>query len=71
MDGKQAIDIVRGTGLGQAEVARLIGVSETAVQKWANGGNVAGTTASLLLLIRDVPEVLAMLARVKRMERRK
>lgn len=62
MNGAQAIEIVRATGRTQAEIARLIGVSPVALQKWINGGNPAGSTAKLLLLIRERPELLEVLA---------
>lgn len=65
MDGAQAIEIIRGTGRTKAEIARAIGVSETAVQKWGRGGRVSGTTESLLLLIRERPEVVDVLKRIK------
>ncbi len=65
MTGSQAIEIVRSTGKSQAEVARLMGISPVAMQKWINGGNPAGSTASLLLLIRERPEVLEVLASMK------
>jgi len=71
MTGPQAIEIVRATGKSQAEVARLMGISPVAMQKWINGGNPAGATASLLLLIRERPEVLEVLATLKADRKRK
>jgi DNA-binding transcriptional regulator YiaG len=65
MTGSEAIAIVRATGRSQAEVSRLMGISPVALQKWINGGNPAGATASLLLLIRERPEVLEVLAALK------
>ena len=65
MNGKDAIEIVRATGRSQAEVARLIGVSPAAMQKWIAGGELHKTTANLLLLIREFPETLNILDRIK------
>lgn len=65
MNGKEAIEIVRATGRSQAEVARLIGVSPAAMQKWIAGGELHKTTANLLLLIREFPETLNILDRIK------
>jgi len=65
MTGSEAVKIVRATGRSQAEVARLIGISPVAIQKWLHGGKPAGSTASLLLLIRERPELLSVLARLR------
>lgn len=65
MNGKDAIEIVRATGRSQAEVARLIGVSPAAMQKWIAGGELHKTTANLLLLVREFPETLNILDRIK------
>ncbi len=65
MTGKEAIEIVRATGRSQAEVARLIGVSPAAMQKWIAGGDLHKTTATLLLLVREFPETLNILDRIK------
>lgn len=70
MNGKQAIEIVRATGRSQAEVARLIGVSPTAMQKWICGGDLHGTTASLLMMVREFPETLNILERLKGSDRK-
>lgn len=68
MNGRDALSIVKATGRSQAEVGRIIGVSPAAMQKWKTG-DVAGTTASLLMLIKEVPEALDILARIKRAEK--
>lgn len=62
MNGKEAIKIVRASGETQAGFARLIGISPVAVQKWASGsGNPSGGTATLLRLISERPELIAVL----------
>lgn len=65
MNGKQAFAIVLNTGRSQAEIARVVGVSPVAVQKWKNGGEPSEPVATLLLLISERPEIIDVIARLK------
>ena len=65
MTGKQAFKIVLETQRPQAEIARVVGVSPVAVQKWKAGGAPSEPVATLLLLIRERPEIIDVIARLK------
>ncbi|PPD06303.1 MAG: hypothetical protein CTY28_14570 [Hyphomicrobium sp.] len=65
MTGKQAFALVQQTGRSQAEIARLLGVSPMAVQKWRNGHPPSEPVATLLALFRERPEVMDVVARMK------
>lgn len=65
MDGVEAIRIIEGLGLSQAEAARVVGISATAVQKWKSGGKVHPSTATLLKLLRARPELVTVIKRWK------
>lgn len=65
MTGYEAFEIIVSTGRPQSEVAALIGVSPVAVQKWKHGGAVSRPIEMLLRLIRERPEILEVLAKVK------
>lgn len=65
MTGHEAFQIVQETGRSQAEIARLIGVSAMAVQKWRNGHPPSEPVALLLSLFRERPEVMDVVARMR------
>ena len=61
MNGPQAIDAIRALGLSQAKFARLSRLHPNAITKWANGSQPHGPAVSLLLLLQERPELVAVL----------
>jgi DNA-binding transcriptional regulator YiaG len=66
MTGSEALSIIATFGRSKAEVARLLGVSPVALQKWKQGGSPAQGTETLLRLLKERPELLEVLERIKR-----
>lgn len=66
MDGYTAYKIVSHLDASRAEVARLIGVSPTAVQIWKAGGAVSKPVSILLALLDKRPDFLATLREIER-----
>lgn len=65
MNGKVAIKLIQSLGLTQAEAARIVGLSATAIQKWKSGGDLHGSTATLLSLLKERPEMIDVIRRMK------
>ena len=66
MTGQEALKIIRASGLSQAEFAKRIGVTATAVQYWRTGATgPSGPAAKLLALIKARPELLEVLKTIE------
>lgn len=63
MTGKDAIKLIVSIGVSQAEAARLLGISPTAVQKWKSGGDLQGSTETLLRMLSERPELADVIRR--------
>lgn len=63
MTGSGAIELIGRLGWSKAEAARLLGISTTAVQKWTTGGELHGSTATLLGLLAARPELADVVRR--------
>lgn len=63
MKGHDAISIIERLGLSKAEASRVLGVSTTAVQKWAtgDGGELHGSAETMLRLIAERPELVGVI----------
>jgi len=70
MDGKSAIAAINELGLSQARFARLVGLHPNAVTKWANGSQPHGPAVSLLQLLIERPELVAVLESIKGADRK-
>ena len=68
MNGPAAIKLIHSLGLTQADTARVVGISATAVQKWRTGGALHGSTETLLLLLKERPEMIGVIKRMKGLE---
>lgn len=66
MTGQEALDIIATFGRSKAEIAGLLGISPVALQKWKQGGSPSHGTETLLLLLNERPELLDVLARMRR-----
>ncbi len=68
MSGEDAIKLIHSLGLTQADAARVVGISATAVQKWRTGGALHGSTETLLLLLKERPEMIGVIKRMRGLE---
>ncbi len=64
MTGSEAVEIIQELGISQAKFGRLSGLSANAITKWANGQPPSGPARTLLLLLQERPELLAVLERL-------
>ena len=65
MTGQESLDIIATFGRTKAEVARLLGISPVALQKWKQGGRPSHGTETLLLLLSERPELLDVLGKMR------
>lgn len=61
MTGPEAIAIIHRLDISQAKFGRLVGLSPTAITKWANGQQPAKPVATMLRLLEARPELVEVL----------
>ena len=63
-------DFSERNGLTQIEFANIMGVTKKAVEKWEQGRNkIGGSSAVLLTLLKEEPDLLSKLYFVEKVER--
>jgi DNA-binding transcriptional regulator YiaG len=63
MSGPEAIQIIKMLGISQRRFALLVGLHPNAVTKWAKGTEPQGPARALLRLLKERPELVAVLER--------
>lgn len=64
MNGPEAVSCIKELGLSQARFARMVGLHQNAITKWANGAQPHGPAVTLLRLLKERPELIPVVERI-------